>query len=137
VGTELVTKSVPPMVIGELCTLRFKDDLPAVVKGDPEATGEVAANNGFITKYPNNGSSVASISKFGNFHSAKVCGRENTRYLIRQSEAKIAVRGFAIRQKLFREDDIAVKTRIQKRLNRFTSLVDRDGEGNIGITVMN
>jgi hypothetical protein len=103
--------------------LRLNNNLPAVIKGDPEAPGKVTANNGLVAKYPNNGSSFACISKFGNFHPAKVCGREDTRYLIRKSEAKITVRGFAIRQKPFRENYITIKTSIQKRFNGFTSLV--------------
>jgi hypothetical protein len=46
----------------------------------------------------------------------------------------LTVRGFAIRQQSFGEDYISVKTSIQKRLTSFTSLVYRDGEGNIGKT---
>lgn len=41
--TEMVIKRAPSMVVGELYTLRLKDDLPAVVKGDPEAAGKITA----------------------------------------------------------------------------------------------
>jgi hypothetical protein len=119
------------MVIGELYHLWLKDDLPAVVKGDPEAPGKIPANKGFAAKYANDGSTYPCVSKLGNFHPAKVCGGKHICYLIRKGESQIAIRGFAIGQKAFGEDDIAIKTGIQKRLNGFTPLVDYNGQGNI------
>ena len=55
---------------GEWRPLRLKDDLPAVVKSDLEASGKVTANKGFIAKYANDGSTYPRVSKFCNFYPA-------------------------------------------------------------------
>jgi hypothetical protein len=57
---------------GEWRPLRLKDDLPAVVKSDLEASGKVTANKGFIAKYANDGSTYPRVSKFCNFYPADI-----------------------------------------------------------------
>ena len=104
----------------------------AMIKRDLEVPGEVPAKNGFRAKDTDDCRILSPISKPGNFYPTKIGGSKDACFLIGECIPEIAVWRFAIGHQALRNNQIAIKAGIKKRLNRFSAFVEDNGDGNIG-----